>query len=231
MSTGNGSDGSRSRGEAQVAKSGARSKVTAASAGDETRARIVDAALETLKEHGIVGTSARAIARTGDFNQALIFYHFGTVNDVLLAALDKLTARRLAQYEARLGEVSTLPELVSIARELHGEDVREGHLTVLSQLLAGSFGSPELGAQVWKRFEPWNGVIERAVTRVVAGTPFDGLVPLGDLAYAISSAFLGIELLTHLEQNEQREESLFATLELIAGLVNAILSVTPNPSA
>ena len=38
------------------------------SSGDETRARIVEAALATLKAEGIVGTSARAIARQGDFN-------------------------------------------------------------------------------------------------------------------------------------------------------------------
>jgi AcrR family transcriptional regulator len=54
----------------------------------DTRQRIIDAAVETVRREGIVGTSARAIARTGGFNQALIFYHCGSVNDVLLAGLD-----------------------------------------------------------------------------------------------------------------------------------------------
>lgn len=40
-----------------------------------TREKIMHAAYETLKKEGIKNTSARAIAREGDFNQALIFYH------------------------------------------------------------------------------------------------------------------------------------------------------------
>lgn len=51
-----------------------------------TKGRIMDAAIETLKSEGITGTSARAIAHRGDFNQALIFYHFGSVNNLLIQA-------------------------------------------------------------------------------------------------------------------------------------------------
>jgi AcrR family transcriptional regulator len=53
-----------------------------------TKLEIVEAAVETLKTAGFHGSSAREIARTGGFNQALIFYHFGTVRQLLLAALD-----------------------------------------------------------------------------------------------------------------------------------------------
>ena len=94
--------------------------------GEETRARTVEAALETLKQEGIVGTSARAIGRTGGFNQALILYHFGSVTDLLLAGAEKMVAERMARYERRLAEVRALPDLVAVATELHREDVRDG---------------------------------------------------------------------------------------------------------
>lgn len=118
---------------------------------NETRQRIVDAALATLKQEGITGTSARAIARTGGFNQALIFYHYGGVHEVLLAGIDQLSGQRLQRYGDRLAEVRTLPELVEVAAELHREDVEEGHLTVLAQMVAGSWGSPERGAALARR--------------------------------------------------------------------------------
>src|SRR5947208_16019504 len=54
--------------------------------GEATRKRIVMAAVETLKQEGFAGTSARAVARTGGFNQALVFYHFGSMTELLLAA-------------------------------------------------------------------------------------------------------------------------------------------------
>ena len=68
-----------------------------------TKARIAEAALETLKTVGFAGASARAIAHQGGFNQALIFYHFGSVQAVLLAAFDLMSDRRMAAVRAGAG--------------------------------------------------------------------------------------------------------------------------------
>ena len=51
-----------------------------------TRDRIVTAAVETIKTHGLAGASARAIAKTGGFNQALIYYYFPSLTGLYLAA-------------------------------------------------------------------------------------------------------------------------------------------------
>ena len=72
--------------------------------GGATRDRIVKAALETLKNVGFAGTSARAIARAGDFNQALIYYHFGSVEDLMIAALHDFSERRLKRYPSQQRE-------------------------------------------------------------------------------------------------------------------------------
>ena len=53
------------------------------------RGRIVDAAIQTLISCGYANTSARAIATTGGFSPALVFYHFGSVDALLLAVLDR----------------------------------------------------------------------------------------------------------------------------------------------
>ena len=55
------------------------------SGAEQTRARILDAALQALRDEGIAGISARNIARHGGFNQALIFYHFRSVEGLLVA--------------------------------------------------------------------------------------------------------------------------------------------------
>ena len=77
--------------------------------GEETRARIVEAAVATLRTAGFAGASARAIAAAGGFNQALIFYHFGSLDDLLLAALDATAAARLARYEAAVAKAGACP--------------------------------------------------------------------------------------------------------------------------
>ena len=194
-----------------------------------TKERIVEAALETLRTAGIAGASARAIGRTGGFNQALIFYHFGSLEDLYLAACDELSERRVRQYTARIEGVATLRELVEVAAELHREDTAEGHIAVLSQLLAGSVTNPALKAPLRERFQPWMDIVQVAIERVVAGTPYAALVPAADLAFVVTSLFMGIELTTGLEDDPSRAESLFRTITLMATLLEGLLQVQQPP--
>ncbi|MFD0891067.1 TetR family transcriptional regulator, partial [Streptosporangium algeriense] len=64
-------------------------------AGAETRERLIEAAAETVRTEGYAGASARAIAKAAGVNSALIFYHFGGVDPLLLAALDRASEQRI----------------------------------------------------------------------------------------------------------------------------------------
>ena len=196
---------------------------TAAATGEETRARIVAAALDTVRNEGIAGVSARSIARTGDFNQALIFYHFGSVDRLLVAAAVADSDRRAALYADALEQVQTLPQLVGVARLLHDREFEQGSVTVLAQLLAGAAHSPELADGLNDGFTPWMELVEATVTRVLAGTPLEGIIPLDDIAFAIASLFLGMELITGLTPDDRRDETLLTTLELIGGMVELLM--------
>src|ERR1700684_4222437 len=88
-----------------------------------TKLQIAEAALETLKAKGFAGASARVIAQAGGFNQALIFYHFGSVRNALLAALDLISERRLADYGPAFEEARTPSELARLARAIYDEDL------------------------------------------------------------------------------------------------------------
>jgi AcrR family transcriptional regulator len=204
-----------------MAKAGRRS--------DDTKAKIIDAALETLRTEGIAGASARAIGRTGDFNQALIFYHFESLHDLFLAAVDELSLRRVERYRERIDGITTLQELVTVAAELHREDTQQGHITVLAQMLAGSTTTPELKGPLAERFRPWTELVEGAIRRVVADTPYAAIVPVEDLAFVVTSLFMGIELTMSLEQDQERAESLFRAVGLMASLLEGILGTTQPP--
>src|ERR1700684_4698791 len=100
-----------------MGKSGSPSTVRkgGASRSAETRRLLVEAAITTLKEDGYAGTSARAIAERAGSNQGLIFYHFGSVANLLLAALDTVSRQRLEQYNAVVARVQSPAELVDAA--------------------------------------------------------------------------------------------------------------------
>ncbi len=207
---------------------------TSAANGVETRAKIIRAALDCLRNEGIAGTSARAIARTGDFNQALVFYHFGSIDQLLVAASVTESERRSARYTERLATVTSFPELVKVARELHEEEAAEGSIVVLTQLLAAAESSPELRRGVLSGLQPWMALIEGAVDRVTKNSPLAQALPARDLAFAISSLFIGIELMAGLDEHRDAERRLFATIETLSYLVDALLQMSlpipPLPS-
>ena len=63
------------------------------------------------------GASARAIATTAGVNQALVFYHFGSVTSCSARPAGR-AAGRVAGYHDRLAAVTTLRELLTLARTL-----------------------------------------------------------------------------------------------------------------
>lgn len=200
------------------------------SAGHETRARIVDAAVQTIKAEGVVGTSARAIARAGDFNQALIFYHFGSVQQLLLAAVERMSQQRMARYQERLDAVSTLAELVAVGAQCHREDVEDGNIRVLSQMLAASSSSPELAGRLQGLFDPWVALVEASVARVLSGTSYETAVPVHDVAVGVVAFFMGIELLNQLYDTSPSATVLFGAMGQVAGLLEGMLGASPGPA-
>ncbi|MEM9131665.1 MAG: TetR/AcrR family transcriptional regulator [Actinomycetota bacterium] len=190
--------------------------------GLETRDRIIDAALETVKTEGLVGTSVRGIARTGGFNQALVFYHFGSVEELLLAALERANVRRMARFKEQLEGVSNLRELVAVAVALHGDE-QDPDQPALSGIVAGWSTNSELGPRIAEILQPWDDLVAGALERSLEGTPMAGIAPVEDMAHAISALFLGIELLNRLDDDDTRTKSLFASLDAAAMLAGPML--------
>ena len=185
-----------------------------------TKGRIVDAAFQTLKEEGFAGTSARAIARRGGFNQALIFYHFGTLNDLLLATLDKSSSDRMSRYRDSIGKALNVDQKIQTATRLYREDLESGHITVISELVAGSLARPDLGPEVVARMEPWIEFAEGVITDLLSGSMFEGTVKPRTLAFAVVALYLGVDLLSHLDQDKSRAEDLF----VMAGTFGPLLA-------
>src|SRR5213596_1328809 len=150
-----------------------------------TAQTIVDAALETLREEGFAGATSRAIARRGGFNQALIFYHHGSLEALLLAALRQTSEARLARYRAAVAGVTTLDELIPTMVDLWEEDKAAGHVRVVSQMVAGSVNRPELARGIVALMESWIELAEATVARVLPEP-----LPVREAAYAIVVFYL-----------------------------------------
>lgn len=208
-----------------MARSGAKGRAGLA---EDTRRRIVDAAIETLKRDGFAGASARAIARTGGFNQALVFYHFGSVNELLLAALDETSARRMEAYREVVEAAATDPSvLVQAAARIYREDLDSGHIKVLAELIAASSTVPGMARGIAARIEPWVALARDAIDRALGGSPIGLLVPAEELAHAVVALYLGMEMLTHLDGDRSKADALFRRAAGLAPVLAGLAAPLP----
>ncbi|OAH15284.1 TetR/AcrR family transcriptional regulator [Streptomyces jeddahensis] len=160
----------------------------------DTKVRLLEGALRTLTEQGIAKTSARTVAAAAGVNQALVFYHFGSVDELLAAACRHATEQRVARYRGRLEQITSLAGLLEFGRQLHAEERAAGHVAVLGQLLAGAQTHPRLGPATAAGLDLWIAEIETVLRRVLAGTPLAEFTDPAGLARAVAAAFVGIEL-------------------------------------
>ncbi|EKU82138.1 AcrR family transcriptional regulator [Massilia sp. UYP32] len=68
---------------------------------DSTRARILDVALHEFSRLGLSGARIDAIAAESGLNKAMIYYHFGSKEELYVAALEE-SYRRFRQIEGEL---------------------------------------------------------------------------------------------------------------------------------
>ena len=216
-----------------MAKPGAPSTVNVKGGGRSgaTRRLLIDAAVDVLKSSGYAGASARAIAERAGSNQGLIFYHFGSVANLLLAALDSVSAARMKQYGSSVATVGSATDLVDSATDIFRSDLDAGYITVLVEMIAGASSTPGLGAEVAARIGPWKVFAQLAIEDALGDSPLGQVLPSKDVAYAIVALYLGLEMLSHLDGDRQPALALFAHAKQLAGLFEAMTGPSPTKEA
>lgn len=160
----------------------------------DTRARLLTAAAETLRDDGITGLSARVIASRAGVNQALIFYHYGTVSALVAAATRAAVDERVALYRNDFAGIGSLPELLSLGRALHEREREAGNVRMMAQLMAGAQQDAELAEAARYAMRVWSDEVEGVLRRVLAPSPLALIAQPAGLAMAVSASFIGIQL-------------------------------------
>ncbi len=178
-----------------------------------------------MRTRGIAGVSARTIAAAAGVNQALIFYHFGTVDDLLVAALEHGSSDHVARHRDRLARVSSLRELADVGQVIREEEHSEGNFALIGQLLAGSPAHPKLAAATAAGLALWTTEIESALARVLKDTPLAEFVDVAGLARAVAASYIGLELYAGVDETAAHRA--MDSLNELAVLVSALDDLGP----
>ncbi|MBL8343512.1 MAG: TetR/AcrR family transcriptional regulator [Rubrivivax sp.] len=139
--------------------------VADANVGD-TKGRILDATFRCLATRGYAALRVRDIAEEAGVNVALINYHFGSkdqlVLDVLDAANEKLLDRQRQMYRGKVGFAAKWAE----ARRFYESDLASGFVRVQAELMAAAYANPWLKEHVTPRVAAWGNPIHETVREI-----------------------------------------------------------------
>jgi AcrR family transcriptional regulator len=137
-------------------------------AGQRTRTRLMDAALDLLAERGEDGVTLRALTDAAEANVAAVSYHFGSLQSLCDAAVEHALERYLdAQQEAvsALGPEPTLEEVAAaFARPMMSAMAVGGRDLAVMRIVARAGIDPPEG---WERFDARFDRIRGVVLRVI----------------------------------------------------------------
>lgn len=183
----------------------------------ETKTRLLEATMDTIRMDGLVKVSARTVADRAGLAQGLIFYHFGTVSDLIAAACLSATQERVERHADQFAAVTSLTDLIDLGVAIHIEEAAAGHVDVLSHVLAASHHDPAMAQAAKAALDLWRPALESAVERALNSSPLAGVIAPPEVTGLILAAFVGFELTEPV--TEQGVVGALATLrELTAAL-------------
>jgi AcrR family transcriptional regulator len=125
------------------------------------RARLLDATIESLTEHGYAATTLRAVAARADVSSGAMTHHFPRRVELVAAAIENLADQRVATLRPRIEKLSGgHSERVRGLLDLLWEDLSGPLFTVFVKLWVAAQDDPEL----YERMIP----LERKLARTIA---------------------------------------------------------------
>lgn len=192
---------------------------------EETRARLRAAALSVVREKGVGGASARVIAAAAEVNQALIFYHFDSVSELIESASNEAVEARVELYRAAFADVTSLAGLLAVARQVHEQERQAGSMTVMAQIMAGAQRDPVLARAGRHAVAAWTDEVDQVLQRVLAASPLGSLIDSTGLSQLVSAAFMGIEL--YHGADPEAADLAFGAIERLNTVLSALEELGP----
>ena len=122
----------------------ARTPRTQAQRRDEMRRVLLDAAVDSLVEHGFAGTTTLEVQRRAGVSRGALLHHFPSKAELLVATIGHLVEMRARELKARAGELPEGPARIDAVLDLLWECFAGSLFQVTLELRAAARTEPEL---------------------------------------------------------------------------------------
>ena len=161
--------------------------------GTATRARIVEAAADLMRAHGVASTSLDAVLAASKASKSQLYHYFADKDDLVLAVIQRQTECVLAAQESMLRGMTSLAGLRRW-RDAVVKLTQESHCAggcPLGSLVSELAESPQPRAQLAEGFARWEAFLIAAFKAMRDRAGRKSNVDLTDLATAVLTALQG----------------------------------------
>jgi len=127
----------------------------------------LDAAERLLVREGAAGISTRRLAQEAGQNHGLVHYYFGSVDELLLQALERFTDRVLDRQRAMYEAPGPFLEKWRAAVGYIEEDLAAGYPKVWAELEALAWHKPQLRDRINGVNESWRTLLRDALAEAI----------------------------------------------------------------
>jgi AcrR family transcriptional regulator len=167
----------------------------------ETRARLLEATIECLVRYGYNGTTTPRVAEMAGVTRGAQVHHFGSKNDLVIAALQHLAAKRTAAVVGNVGALAAAEDPIGEVLDLLWE-VHQGPMFIAAvELWVAGRTDPALRREVAK-FE--SIVASNLMTAVGEFVPTEIHKPMLDFLYTAMDALRGIQVASFVDTDPFR---------------------------
>lgn len=186
---------------------------------EESKRRLVDAAIAVMTSDGIAAVSARAVSQRAGLAQGLVFYHYGSVTDLIAQACVTATRDRVELHRERFAAAASFGDLVQLARDVQEAERGAGHVSVLGQSLVLAQSDPGIGAAARDALALWREPLREVAGRLLSpGSPFAGVIDAEAFTDLLMAAFIGFELTDPVRTEGDSDRSFDAVTTMAAAL-------------
>jgi AcrR family transcriptional regulator len=181
----------------------------------------MEAARRRLCEAGYARLNVRDIARDAGVNHALISYHFGGKQQLVMAVLDDVNKRLLERQTRMYQDSASTSQKWQQACDFYEDDLRSGFVRLLMELMGASFNDESLRHEFVPRLLAWGRLVETGVCEFLEKSGLDLPVSGQVIGSWICWFWIGMEASMTLgiseEQGHQRE-----ALEAVARMLRLV---------
>jgi AcrR family transcriptional regulator len=137
-------------------------------------AAFLDAAERLLIKEGAAGISTRQLAREAGHNHGLVHYYFGSVDELLLQALERFTNRVVDRQRAMYASDAPFAQKWRTAMSYIEEDLAAGYPKVWAELEALAWNRPALRRRLRTVSDRWRSLLRDALAEAIQEYGLDG---------------------------------------------------------